>query len=309
MRTACLLLLLLPSFLGAQSMADWKHEFVIALTQYRNQLIEKAKDRPFNIQKTMDRWTEIESNEDVLLDFIFQAKYAYSLKEVSYKDILDEAEKGYPGSPLVNNFSEEELKSLATNAALVDLINFGVLEYAYPFRIRSNEELYEEIDFYQLKEGEKFAEIGAGTGVFSQMLGLIGKNSVIYVNEIDEDVLQYLRQKKAEKDFELGPNATMLVEGGKKNANLPEKVDKVFIRNTFHHFSKKEQMLNSICNSIQPGGRIYIYETLKDPHDPNACKHRMYDQEIKSFFLDYGLVLENEKRVGKAILLEYALGK
>jgi hypothetical protein len=76
----------------------------------------------------MKKWTALEQNKEVLEDIIANAHYAYSCIGLPYSYILKQMKKDYPGSQLVNNISENELKSIILNLELVDLINIGILD-------------------------------------------------------------------------------------------------------------------------------------------------------------------------------------
>ena len=83
---------------------------------------------------------------------------------------------------------------------MVDLIAYEVLNYKYPFRIIPNQDLFDEIAFYDIQQNDIIAEIGAGNGVFSQFLSMLGKPITIYINEIDKDALNYIAAKKEKTD-------------------------------------------------------------------------------------------------------------
>jgi ubiquinone/menaquinone biosynthesis C-methylase UbiE len=137
---------------------------------------------------------------------------------------------------------------------------------------------------------------------------MLGKQVTLFINEVDKDLVKYNAYKKSINAFGFEATAINIIQGSKKETMLPQKMNKIIIRNTFHHFSKKNKMLASIRSSMKPDGRLFILESLKNDL-PATCKHTLYDYEIKSFFEKNGFVLEREKRLGDAILLEYTLKK
>ncbi len=309
MKKGLLLFIILPNILWAQDSVEWKTNFINALSIYRNYLIQNDIENTENLKNTIKKWEEFEQNPETLKAIIYQSKFAYALKDVSYNFIIKKANSEYPHSHLPNQITEEDLQIFSQNSDLVDLISFEVLDYKYPFRIIPNHRLFEEIEFYDIQQNEIIAEIGAGNGTFSQMLSMLGKEITLIINEIDKDVLKYIAIKKENKAYRIDSNHILIVKGSKKEINLPHPVDKIIIRNSFHHFSKKQQMLESIIGSLNPNGRLFIFETLKNETNPSACKYKMEDYEIKSIFENTGFLLQNEKKIGNTILLEYALLK
>lgn len=71
--------------------------------------------------------------------------------------------------------------------------------------------------------------------------------------------------------------------GKKKYLNLSKRVDKIIIRNSFHHFSKKEKMLNSIPNYLNTNGMVIFIEPMK----PNITSIDSCDKK-----LDYQTIIE-----------------
>jgi len=309
MRKSLLILIILPGKLWSQDSIEWKTNFINSLAVYRNHLIQNEIENTEDLKNTINKWEEIEPNPEILKDFIYKSKYAFVIKGMSYNFILKKTQEEYPQSRLPLNFSEDELQTIAQNSELVDLIAYGVLNYKYPFRIIPNQDLFDEIAFYDIQQNDIIAEIGAGNGVFSQFLSMLRKPITIYINEIDKDALNYIAAKKEKKGFRIDSANIIIVKGTKKEIKLPQTVDKIIIRNSFHHFTKKEQMLESIISFLNPEGKLFIFESLNDETNPNICKLKMNDYEIKSIFEENGFVLKREKKTENTILLEYALIK
>ncbi|MEZ4934572.1 MAG: hypothetical protein R2788_20900 [Saprospiraceae bacterium] len=71
----------------------------------------------------------------------------------------------------------------------------GILKADPPFQIEAETHIFEEIKYYGITNNMNIAEIGAGNGVFSLMLGLAYDSLNIYVNELDFFQTNYAKEK------------------------------------------------------------------------------------------------------------------
>jgi 16S rRNA G1207 methylase RsmC len=75
----------------------------------------------------------------------------------------------------------------------LNLIHLGLLEPIYPFKIDSKTDLFKELKEYNLKEAEKIGEIGCGVGTFGLLLNQFEPNINLYLNELDQPFLSYIK--------------------------------------------------------------------------------------------------------------------
>ena len=110
----------------------------------------------------------------------------------------------------------------------------------------------------ELKEGMVVGEIGAGRGRYSVILAAhVGERGHIYANDIDQESLEYLdfRCKRDHID-----NITIVL-GKEKDPLLPEnKLDMIFIVNSYHHFSSPVQVLKNAYPALKKSGTLVIID-------------------------------------------------
>ncbi len=298
-------LILSYSILCAQDTTTWKLALINSLSNYRSNLLNIDQKDLKELIVTLDKWKKLEPDDQILNDFIFQAQDGYAVEKFLFKSISNHAKRKYPNSKLPHNFTEKELNSIARNSELADLIIWDIIERDYPFKIDSNPWFFKELEFYEIQKNEVIAEIGAGKGLFSFLISMTGKNPKIYINEVNNRLLSYIKNHFSNNNLQIDFEKIFLIEGSKKRINIPEKVDKIIIRNSLHHFSKKRKMLNSIKETLKENGTLLIYETLKNDKDITNCKHMLHDFELKSILKENGFILKKELKLDKAILLKY----
>ncbi|MBK8195693.1 MAG: class I SAM-dependent methyltransferase [Lewinellaceae bacterium] len=114
------------------------------------------------------------------------------------------------------------------------------------------------------------------------LLGMVYPDVVIYVNELDKGFLTHLGEKLAGNNALLNPQNLILTKGGKESTALEgRRLNKIILRNTFHHFKRKPEMLEAITRTLNPQGRLYVLETVRDINpDRRLCKLSMSQREI-----------------------------
>lgn len=110
----------------------------------------------------------------------------------------------------------------------------------------------------ELKEGMVVGEIGAGRGRYSVILAdHVGKNGHIYANDIDKESLEYL-DFRCKRD---GIDNITSILGQVKDPLLPEnKLDMIFIVNTYHHFSHPVEVLKNAIPALKASGTVVIID-------------------------------------------------
>ncbi|HVY70146.1 MAG TPA: class I SAM-dependent methyltransferase [Verrucomicrobiae bacterium] len=132
----------------------------------------------------------------------------------------------------------------------------------------------------KLKSGDAVADIGAGTGYFSwRMAKLVGEKGVVYAVDIQQEMLDLLAQKMAERKI----TNVKGVLGTISDPKLPEKaVDLVIMVDVYHEFSHPFEMMTNICRSLKPGGRVVFVEYRgEDPQVPIKRLHKMTLAQVR----------------------------
>ncbi len=119
-----------------------------------------------------------------------------------------------------------------------------------------------------LRPGDAVADIGAGTGLFTQLFAdQVGPKGAVYAVDIGPAFIKYIDQQ-AKK---LGHEKTVkTVLNTQESTKLPAgSIDVAFICDTYHHFDHPEKMLASIHRALRSGGRLIIvdFDLRKDSSD------------------------------------------
>jgi len=119
-----------------------------------------------------------------------------------------------------------------------------------------------------LRPGDAVADIGAGTGLFTQSFAeQVGPKGTVYAVDIGPAFLKHIAEQ-AEKCGHEGVITTVL--STQDSAMSPSNAISVaFICDTYHHFEHPEKMLATIHRALRPGGRLIIidFDLRKDSSD------------------------------------------
>jgi ubiquinone/menaquinone biosynthesis C-methylase UbiE len=110
-----------------------------------------------------------------------------------------------------------------------------------------------------LKPGDAVADIGAGTGLFTQLFAeQVGPQGIVYAEDIGPKFIEYIAQQAKNQGHEKNVKTVL---GTPESANLPAgSVDVVFLCDTYHHFEHPEKMLRSIHRALRPSGRLVLVD-------------------------------------------------
>jgi SAM-dependent methyltransferase len=109
------------------------------------------------------------------------------------------------------------------------------------------------------------ADIGAGTGYFSARLALMTPKGRVYAVDVAPDMVKYLAERARREGLQnLRP-----VQASPASAELPEKVDRVLIVDTYHHIDDRIAYFKRLRDSLKAGGEVAIIDfTLDSPVGP-----------------------------------------
>ncbi len=143
---------------------------------------------------------------------------------------------------------------------------------AFSYKVYGNIANYFEneqdlLGFFEFKKGDVVVEIGAATGENVVGLSLLTDSITFYAEDIDLIALNKKNFdkeiKKRKKYKKINTNTFEFVIGTEKFTNLPDQFfDKIILSATFHEFTYMDEMIEDMRKKLQPGGRIYILESI-----------------------------------------------
>ena len=129
----------------------------------------------------------------------------------------------------------------------------------------------------------------------------------IYINEIEQELVDFLQYRV---HFLQG----LLMQDGREievkvgtdiEVNIPkEEVDLVIVRNTYHHFSMKSKMMESIISSLSSDGRIIIIKPLASKDKQANCNLKMDYQDIINGLRSHDISISRESIIEGTLFLE-----
>src|SRR6266566_1687236 len=136
------------------------------------------------------------------------------------------------------------------------------------------------IEALKLKPGDGVADIGAGTGYYSwRMAKLVGDQGLVYAVDIQQEMLDLLATKMAERKI----TNVKGVLGTITDPKLPaHSVDLVLMVDVYHEFDHPFEMMQAICQALKPGGRVVFVEfRAEDPKVPIKEVHKMSEAQVR----------------------------
>jgi arsenite methyltransferase len=117
-----------------------------------------------------------------------------------------------------------------------------------------------------LKEGDRVADIGSGTGYFSLRFAQhVGATGRVYAVDISPDMVVYLNQKVRDAGLD---NVRTILARPEDPLLQDRSVDRVFVCDTWHHIENRGQYAERLLKLLRPGGQLVIVDFKKD--DPFA---------------------------------------
>ncbi|TAL39922.1 MAG: class I SAM-dependent methyltransferase [Spirochaetes bacterium] len=111
-----------------------------------------------------------------------------------------------------------------------------------------------------LKPGQKVADIGAGTGLFTwPMARITAPQGIVYAVDINQFVLDDLGKKAAA----LKAGNVRVVKAQSDDPLIPEPVDLIFSCGTIHYIEDQAAYFTTLRKYLKPGGRIAIIDLQK----------------------------------------------
>jgi ubiquinone/menaquinone biosynthesis C-methylase UbiE len=128
--------------------------------------------------------------------------------------------------------------------------------------------------------GERIADVGAGTGLFSfPFAEAVGNTGRVDAVEIAPAFVEHLESEARRRNL---PQLRAVL-GAEDDILLPAaSIDKLFTCDTYHHFEYPEATLASIHRALVPGGRFYVidFERIEGISRPWVLGHVRAGREV-----------------------------
>lgn len=157
--------------------------------------------------------------------------------------------------------------------------------------------LWQYLPFFNIQNGDKIGELGAGSGWLSLILAILYDRSSIYINELGPFATQEIRKKMAPHFTSEQQTRFHFVNGTKTATHLEsEELDVIIAVDAFHHFREKISMLQSIKWSLAKGGRLCVVEQVKT-YDKSSeyCPEALEKWELEQVLQENGFVKTRER--------------
>ena len=143
------------------------------------------------------------------------------------------------------------------------------------------EHLSKLISLLDLAPGDEVADIGAGSGVLTELLAKkVGPEGQVFAVDIQKEMLLLIQQRTNRAGLQ---NVTPVLGGITDPKLAAESVDLMLLVDVYHEFSHPFEMCQAMAEALRPGGRIVLVEYRKeDPRIPIKEIHKMTEMQVKA---------------------------
>lgn len=148
-------------------------------------------------------------------------------------------------------------------------------------------------DYLILKEGDKVADLGAGTGYFTRIFARrVGKTGKVFAIDTEEAMLDFLKKKAGEE----GLSNIECILAPPDDPLLPKaSVDMVFMGIVYFQIEKKNRYLKILKDVLKENGRLAIVDfNLTDKISNPPVDVRIPRERVLEDFQKAGFTLEAE---------------
>lgn len=281
---------------------EWRKTF----NRYKKQLLSDEK-RSQRLFKIFSKWNKFELQKTDFLKVTHQILWLSEINYTSFKELKKKLLESNPNSDIFNHLTREDIKAIQANTELLDMIRLGLFHSLdFPFITNCESEIIMELKSYKLDSIKTLGEIGNGNGNFSLLLHLVNPEIKLYLNELEKPYLKYQKRKVNRNPMKFNRKKFNFIKGEENSTNLEGKeLDVIVIRDSFHHFSKKYEMIESIRKSLRKNGKLFIIESIPELDlNNNTCKHAISKKELVNILTSKDLQILNETIIGEKLLIE-----
>ncbi len=119
-----------------------------------------------------------------------------------------------------------------------------------------------------LERPVRVADVGAGTGLYTRLFAReVGAEGKVYAVDIAESFIRSIQRDARAQGLQ---NVIGVVNTQTTTGLHDESVDLVFLADTYHHFERPADMLESIYRALRSGGELVIIDFHRDPSVSSA---------------------------------------
>jgi ubiquinone/menaquinone biosynthesis C-methylase UbiE len=141
-----------------------------------------------------------------------------------------------------------------------------------------------------LDEGERVADLGAGSGLFTRpMAREVGPAGTVFAIDISKEMLSHVSETAVElKLFNI-----QTVLASELDPQIPEPVDLVLICDTLHQIREPGPYLQNLTHYIRPSGRVAVIDYQN--HWPSRLENLRFDlKDLDRWMSAAGFIKEEQ---------------
>ena len=234
----------------------------------------------------------------------------YNIQE-AIDESMPESIRGEKGARMVyRQWASEHLLEIIQ---MHFLVSNGLILEGEPFPLTGNTDMWEEIRFYDVREGQTVIDVGAGIGGVSYLLAYTGISLQLYLTEIDELAYEFLFAQTDKMASDQEAIQIQLVVAREKTLGLSEdlKADKILMREVYHHLDYPYHVLADVKKHLSSGGTLILVESVTDleMNKKDGCRKALSLKKVKNEVTKNGFVLVGQKQVYDRYVLLFQLAK
>jgi ubiquinone/menaquinone biosynthesis C-methylase UbiE len=152
---------------------------------------------------------------------------------------------------------------------------------------------HEVLSALAIREGERIADIGAGSGYFALRFSKhVGTSGRVFAVDISPEMVLHLNRRIRDAGI---TNVQTILASADDPLLPPASVDRVFVADTWHHIADPARYLSALAKILKPGGEIVVIDFHKKemPVGPPA-EMRLSREQVVSQFEQHGFRLARE---------------
>ena len=176
-------------------------------------------------------------------------------------------------------------------------VPFGSVEEYIQVLERPDREVWQKpdkvVDTLSLKKGDWVADIGAGSGYFTfRIAEKVGLDGMVFGVDILPGMVEYIEKRQKEKEVQ---NVQAVLGEGDDPKLKKNSLDLIFIADTYHHISDRENYLNLLQSALKEEGRLAIvdFKMEKTPMGP-PMRIRISKEQTLHEITKAGFTLEED---------------